>query len=96
MGKWGDKENTILLWKLSNYGFLGLSCEFAEITSMLLKMHNSRGANLKNVVCVLFDNIIFQGAKGTFQPHWKKRHYRDSVFSHPLSLAALSSCAGVY
>lgn len=59
MGKWGDKENMILLWKLLNYGFFGFLCEFVEIISMLLKMYNSRGVNLKNVVCVLFDNIIF-------------------------------------
>lgn len=47
--RWGDKGNMILLWKWSIYGFLDFSCEFGEITGMLVKTWNSRGTNLKNV-----------------------------------------------
>ena len=49
------------------YEFLGFSCEFGEITSLSVKMHSSgvaAGAELKTVVGVLFDNVMFQGARG--------------------------------
>lgn len=88
--RWGDKRNMILLWKWSTYGFLDYSCKFGEMTGMLVKMHNNRGTNLENVVCELIGNLIFQRAKGMFQPHVKKCHQCDS-FHAPCESSVLVS-----
>lgn len=63
---------------------------------MLMKMRNSRGTNLKNVVCEPFDNILFQGAKGTFRPRWETMPSRgqSSVTLHSALISATTVSSG--
>ena len=43
------------------------------------------GAYLKTVVGVLFDNVMFQGAKGTLQPPWRSTRAVPQPTAAPLT-----------
>ena len=85
----GNKENTILLWKWSVYGSLAFHVSLEKLPACWRKCVTAGNKPEPCCLCTS-DNIIFQGAKGTFQPLWGKCNYRDSLQS-PSAITVLVS-----